>query len=224
MEEQNNSKQEENCPLCEISKQAVDKLDLNQGSKTSSRRSFWKSRVVVCTLVIILGAFAGYKFLLNSSPGLIQGGGSKQSAETVLAKPQIGSFAPDFISEDIYGVKVALSGFRDKKPVVLVFWATWCGYCAKELEDLKTFTQKYQDRVQVIAVDSGESKDVIKNYTQEKRINFLMLLDQDMKIWNQYLVRGTPSHFFIDKQGKIVGLRPGLSSLANLEIMLTKLR
>ena len=50
-----------------------------------------------------------------------------------------------------------------------------------------------------------------------------MLLDENREIWNQYLVRGTPAHFLIDSQGKIVSLRPGLASREDLEIMLTML-
>lgn len=48
----------------------------------------------------------------------------------------------------------------------------------------------------------------------------MMLLDEQKKIWNSYLNRGTPSHFLIDKQGIIVTLQPGLASLDNLETML----
>ena len=103
----------------------------------------------------------------------------------------------------------------------MVFWDTWCGYCAKEKDDLKTFTKRYQDKIQVLAVDSGEPKQTIRDYIGKENINFLILLDEQRKIWNQYLIRGTPSHFLIDKQGKIITMRPGLASLADLETMLS---
>lgn len=169
-----------------------------------------KLGLLLLVIVIIAGTFAVYKFSAVNNPSSNQ----EESKNRVL----------DFTSEDVDGNKISLSDFRGKKPILLVFWATWCGYCAKELPDLKVFTQKYQDKIKVMAVDSGEPKKTIRDYIQKEDANFLMLLDEDRKIWNQYFVRGTPSHFLIDKEGKVVTLRPGLASLDNLETMLTMLK
>lgn len=198
------------------------------------RRPSRKIKAIFWYLVIILGVVGGYLILSNSpltksttENNLIQGqpiNTSNTSERIAKAEPQINSLAPDFVSEDVFGNKVALSSFRDKKSVLLVFWATWCGYCAKELPDLKTFTQRHQGKIQIIAVDSGEPRQTIKDYIEKENINFLMLLDEQRKIWNQYLIRGTPSHFLIAKDGKIVTLRPGLAFLTDLETMLTMLK
>lgn len=192
-------------------------------------------KIILGIIIFVLLGF-GILALVNAKLGLISIQKDKISQEeeeqiSILDKilPQgleVGDLAPDFTSEDVYGNRLSLSGFRDEKPVLLVFWATWCGYCAKELPDLKAFTDEQQNEIQVIAVDSGESRETLKNYIQEKDINFLMLLDEDRKIWNRYFVRGTPSHFFVSSQGKIAALRPGLASKEDLEammIMLTEL-
>lgn len=207
----------ENCSYCQDANKAIDKLKLNnKNSKTVNKKP---GKIAILFLVlIILGAVGIYKFWQEGNSAQVQ------SAQDIPKQgPQIGLPAPDFTAGDISGRQITLSNFRNQKPVLLIFWATWCGYCAKELEDLKTFTQKYQDKIQIIAVDSGEPKSTIKDYIQEKNVNFLMLLDEQKKIWNQYLVRGTPSHFLIDKEGKIVTLRPGLSLLKDLETMLSML-
>ena len=225
MNQENNNEQKEDCPLCEITKEGIDMLNAEKDSEVKNKKSSWKIKTFFWCLVIILGVIGGYKILSNSlltnSPtekGLIQ----EQSAGTSeKANPQINALAPDFVSEDVYGNKISLSDFRGKKPALLVFWATWCGYCAKEKDDLKTFTKRYQDKIQVLAIDSGEPKQTIQDYIGKENINFLILLDENRKIWNQYLVRGTPAHFLIDKQGKIITMRPGLASLADLETMLS---
>ena len=116
-----------------------------------------------------------------------------------------------------------MNSLRGKSPFFLVFWATWCGYCKQELPDLKAFTQEYQNEIEVLAVASGESREIIKDYIKENNINFSMVLDEDRKIWNQYFVRGTPSHFLISSSGEIIALRPGLASKENLENMTTML-
>jgi len=225
MNQENNNKQKEDCSLCETARDAVEVLGINKDSGVDNKKSFRKIKMIFWCLVIFFGVIGGYKILFNSpltnSPAksnLIQ----EQPANiSKKADPQINPPAPDFISEDVLGNKIALSDFRGKKPVLLVFWATWCGYCAKEKDDLKTFTTRYQDKIQILAVDSGEPKQTIQDYIRKENINFVMLLDEQRKIWNQYLVRGTPLHFLIDKQGKIITMRPGLASLADLETMLS---
>lgn len=130
------------------------------------------------------------------------------------------SQAPDFSLQDVEGNQITLSSYQGQKPVMLVFWATWCSFCAQELEDLKEFTERHKEDVQVIAVPSGEVKRTVEEYIAEKDINFLMLLDETKQVWNEYGVRGTPSHFLINKEGKIFVKKPGLSTLEDLEKML----
>lgn len=62
------------------------------------------------------------------------------------------------------------------------------------------------------------------NYIQRKNVNFLMLLDKDRKIWRQYLVGGTPTHFLVDRDGKLVIKRIGLAFKKDLEAMLTLIK
>ena len=239
--ENNESKrEEEECPLCKISEETMERLEKKeQASKEPEikikKKTSWKIKVLILVLIIFIIGLVGvafYKFFLTSSleeenPIQEQSKAKDKSSILDIIFPkslEVGDLAPDFVSEDVFGNKTALSDFRNKKPVVLIFWATWCGFCAAELPDLKDFTTKYQNKIKVIAISSGESKKTIKNYIQEKEINFLMLLDEDREIWNQYLVRGTPTHFLIDTERKIVSLRPGLASKENLETMLTMLK
>lgn len=214
---------EPECPLCEVSQETIEKLKKSKEEKPIKRKRKIFPKIFILILLLVLAGFAVYSFLSNfsSSPS-----SNKENKTTILNGSKtvaVGVMAPDFTSEDVDGNKISLSDFRNKKPILLVFWATWCGVCAKELPDLKVFTAKYKNEIQVIAPDSGESRETLKNYIKEKDVNFLILLDEDRKIWNQYLVRGTPSHFLIDSQGKIVTLRPGLALLGDLETMISML-
>lgn len=218
MKDKENHSKNDCCSMCEDFNEAMEKKDEKKDKKNSS----WNWKIPLLAIVLVLGivGIVKYGILKTKDQSLSIKESINIVKEPKTKAPQIDSFAPDFTTEDLNGNSVSLSDFRGKKPVLLVFWATWCVYCAKELPDLKTFTKEHIDEIQVIAMGSGEVKDTIENYIEEKDINFLMLLDEKKEIWNSYLVRGTPSHFIIDKQGKIMSMRPGLSSLDNLETML----
>lgn len=223
---QKNNNKQENCPLCENSEKTINMLNKTKNSKAIKDKSSRKIKAIFLSLVIIILVIVGYKLLSNSSTNPSQNNKNQEQlgSDTKNSSLQTNTQAPDFTAEDVYGNKVSLSDYHNKKPVLLAFWATWCGYCDKELPDLKNFHQKNQDQIQILIVDSGESKETIKDYVQEKEIDFLTLIDEQRKIWNQYLVRGTPSHFLIDKDGKIVTMRPGLATLKNLETMLSMIK
>lgn len=247
MDKKHDHKQiEEDCPLCQTSKEAIDKLKLTDNSsnesekdrgdkekKSKSTRNTRNIRMVFIGLVIILGVFVIYKSLTNSIQEPLEENSSVQATvETQPANvvpgnsklPQINQSASDFYAYDTVGNKITLSDFRGDKSILLVFWATWCGYCAKELPDLKTFTQENKDKIKVLVVASGEIKEVVKDYIKEHDINFTMLLDEERKIWNLYGVRGTPAHFLIGLDGNVITMRPGLAVMSDLKIMLSMLR
>ncbi len=163
-------------------------------------------------ILFLLVVFSSAGFIL-SSPGVEARGHGEYA--------RIGASAPDFVAGDVYGNKTRLSDFRNKKPVLLVFLATWCGYCTRELPGLKAFADEHRDRVKIVAVDSGESRRTVMNYIKRRKIDFLILLDEDRKIWRQYLVRATPTHFLIDRDGKIVAGRIGFAFKKDFEAMLS---
>ncbi len=197
-----------------------------------------KIKILFLIFVLSLAGFTFYKFYPNFP--LLSPEEKTQGKEQVVDKfkvkeqtgllrtspkyAQIDALAPDFVTEDVYGNKISLSNFQNKKPVLLAFWATWCKYCTKELPGLKAFINEHQDQIQVMAVVSGESRRAIMNYVQRRNVNFLMLLDEDRKIWNQYLVKGTPTHFLVDRDGRIVTKRIGLVFKKDLEAMLIMIK
>lgn len=137
----------------------------------------------------------------------------------VQASPQVGSPAPYFVLEDLEGREVSLSDFADKN-VLLVFWATYCGWCAKEKGDLVRFTNEQKGEIEVVAIDN-ESFEIVLDYVSKERINFMVLLDEGRKTFEKYQVLGTPDHFLINREGKIVARRPGYAGYADL-LMLTQ--
>lgn len=221
-QKENQKKMDESCVLCELTDEAVKNLSSSQTLRKPKKKTLFLfvSSLVLLIVMLVVAVFVIDK---NSQSSSSDSGLVSVDMNNLFKDPLLGSPAVDFVSTDLDGNEIRLSDFRGEKPVLLVFWATWCGFCAKELPDLKIFTDRHKEDLKIFAIASGETEDTIREYAKEKEINFSMLLDEKREIWNAYLIRGTPNHVLIDKDGNITILRPGLADLESLEIMLTML-
>jgi thiol-disulfide isomerase/thioredoxin len=107
-----------------------------------------------------------------------------------VQRPQEKKEAPAFSLKSLDGNQVSLRDFRGK-PVLIVFWATWCDSCKEEMPVLEKFSQGKRDQLTIllIAID-GERKRKV----------------QQEKVMDQYGVRGwIPLTFLIDQEGMLVG-------------------
>lgn len=109
----------------------------------------------------------------------------------------------NWILKDLQGHHLSLSDYQGK-PVILVFWATWCPYCKKLLPGLNRVYEKYKaDGFILIGMNIMEDGEP-DAYMKARGYNFKVALDSD-DIASYYGVRGTPTTVFIDKSGDILG-------------------
>jgi peroxiredoxin len=115
--------------------------------------------------------------------------------------PLVGSPAPEIALQDLQGHEVRLSDFRGK--VVLVnFWATWCKPCKEEMPAMQAVYDELRDQgFVVLAVNELEDVEKVAEHIRTHRHTFLVVMDHDNRVANQYGVVGLPASFLIDRQG-----------------------
>ena len=130
------------------------------------------------------------------------------------ATPKLqGKPAPGFTLVDLDGKKVSLADFKGK-PVLVNFWATWCGPCKLEMPWFQEFGQKYASQGLVIlglaADDAG--KTVIARTAKKSGVTYPILLADD-KVEEAYGgVDYLPETFYVDRSGKVVLETAGITS------------
>lgn len=117
-------------------------------------------------------------------------------------QPAVDYPAPDFTLTTLAGDTFDLSEAQGR-PIVLNFWATWCGPCQRELPTLQAAAERYGDRVLIIGVDQGESPETVQSYVDQLGLTFPIPMDAEFAVSELYNVRGLPTTFFIDPQGVI---------------------
>jgi peroxiredoxin len=132
--------------------------------------------------------------------------------ETSIVK--IGDSAPDFTVEMLEGESIKLSD-KKGKIVLLNFWATWCGPCMKEFEEIPDkIIRRFGDHADFVflPISRGETKETVrKKIDQLKKngISFPVGLDSERKIYDLYAKNYIPRNYLIDKNGKIVDMLVG---------------
>ncbi len=137
------------------------------------------------------------------------------SAVDVPVGLAVGQRAPDFTAELLDGRTVSLSDFRGH-PVLVNFWATWCGPCRKEMPDFQTvYDARSADGFVVLAVNNMERKSDVAQFIGDLGVTYPVALDESGAInFDLYgsAIPGYPTSFLLDRNGVIVGYFPRIVS------------
>ena len=135
---------------------------------------------------------------------------SKLSSEAT-PKPQVVEQrstgpAPDFSLPSLGGIDVTLSRLKGKKGVVLVFFATWCVNCMKEVPEIKQFADVVRkDNIVVIGINFKQSDEIVMRFKKSENINYGLVLDKDGKVTTDlYGITGIPHVVGVDGNGEMV--------------------
>ena len=149
------------------------------------------NRTVLIVGFIIAAALLGVLFL----------GLGKNPAE--IRTPLIGKPAPAFALREVgTGQTIDLAQFKGK-PVIINFWATWCGPCWEEHPVLVANARMLQPNVQFLGVVFDDTEEKILGFLQQRGSSYPTVVDQAGKTAIAYGIGGVPETYFVDANGVI---------------------
>jgi thiol-disulfide isomerase/thioredoxin len=151
-------------------------------------------RLIVIALCIIT--------LASSSFSLAE----EQALSHTLAPLDPPLAAPGFSLKDMDDEPHALQDYQGKV-ILLNFWATWCPPCRHEMPALeKLYLQFRKQDFVVLAINQWEDPDLVFAYTGDLNVfpTFPILFDPESTVAQQYGVKGLPTSFVIDRDGRVV--------------------
>jgi peroxiredoxin len=110
----------------------------------------------------------------------------------------------DFTLPDLDGLPVTLGRFLEKKPVLLVFWATWCPECKAAIPEINAMTTgPLAGKLQILGLDFRESREKVANAVKARGIRYPVLLDERGQVARAYGIVGIPTYVLIDRRGNV---------------------
>ncbi|MDF2680209.1 MAG: TlpA family protein disulfide reductase [Brevibacillus sp.] len=150
----------------------------------------------------------------------------QESAAVVaeVQKPEVGYLAPHFTLTGLDNQVYKVDGKRTK-PVILNFWASWCGPCRMEAPDLQRLHEKYKNQVDFYGVNAtnNDSPEAAAAFVQAYKLSFPIPMDVAGTVSNRYLIQAFPTTYLVDTQGVVRKKIIGMIDSATLELELRKL-
>jgi cytochrome c biogenesis protein CcmG/thiol:disulfide interchange protein DsbE len=157
--------------------------------------------VAASVLPLILLAILGWRLLL---------------AQPVAPAAGIGSSAPGFTLTDLDGKTVSLADLRGH-PVIVNFWASWCGPCIEEFPLLQQAASAHAaDGLRVVGIVYADRADAARAFMAKMGADWPTAMDPGARVAADYGIYAPPDTFFIDRNGVIAGRQIGQLSQQDL--------
>ena len=184
-----------------------------------NKSTFW----ILAAVLAVLLAGAGILYTQLGSgllPEQLATVPTQTTAPTQTAAPTEPEELPDFTVYTLEGEPVKLSDFRGK-PVVLNFWASWCGPCRREMPDFQIAYEKYKEDIHFLFVNmtdgSRETVESASSFLADSGFTFPVYYDTQMDAAIAFSVYSLPTTYFIDENGAVLAYGRGALDMETLE-------
>ena len=186
-----------------------------------------KKRKLLVLLAVLAGLLAGAAALYGRLSDEVDTGPALQAPVTedeTQARPDTQKErvqAPDFTVCDAEGNTLRLSDLRGK-PVIVNFWASWCGPCQREMPDFEDAWLAYGEEVAFLMVNLTDGKretaETAMAFLAETEYTFPVYFDTDLSAAITYGVNSIPATYLIDAEGNAVARAPGMLNRETLQL------
>jgi thiol-disulfide isomerase/thioredoxin len=173
---------------------------------TDSARTEDKSSLGSLAIVLVVGALALLAFLprIKGSTSSLEGQVAPDATFAVAANGESGS-------------QVQVSSLKGH-PVVLDFWATWCGPCTLQAPILDRIAKRYEKQgLVVLGVNVDDPPEAARAHALRQRLSYPIVIDATRDSSRKYGVEKLPSLVVIDREGRVVKYMTGLVDEASLD-------
>ena len=217
------------------------KLAPQPNSVQPDRQPLFKSRVLTAlfgysvtsllTRLILITATIGTLTIItvgivSPASGSSYSQKNTQNAQSTTVGFQVGDAAPNFTLVTLNGTKKSLSDYRGK-PVVLNFWYATCPGCLVESSDLQQFyaaQQKAGHDLAILGINTIDDGATAQQFVQRHGLTYQIMLDTQQSVATLYALSGTPTSYFIDRQGIIRAVVIGPVDTTTLQQNVTLIR
>lgn len=154
-----------------------------------------ESLTTMKSFLCILGAIG----LTTATVGMALEGVGDDGLTALPERP----LAPEFDLAGPDGKRIRLSDFQGE-PLIVNFWATWCPPCRAEMPSMQRAWEQMRDEgIAVVAINVGESAGDIKRFLDQEPVGFPLPMDESSQVVQAWPVRGLPTTFVVDPQGRL---------------------
>lgn len=164
------------------------------------------SRLAALVAAIVLSGCAGASTAPGQLPGPVPAGVTFHEAPASVPP------APVFSLELLDGRVLDLAEQWDQRPVVLVFFETWCTRCQEQQAGINEVAEQYRDVVLFVGVASQSGPAAVEQYVSDTRLTYPVGIDPTGRTALQYAVAEPPLVALISKDGRLLrGWPDGIS-------------
>jgi cytochrome c biogenesis protein CcmG, thiol:disulfide interchange protein DsbE len=141
----------------------------------------------------------------------------------LASHPASGRPAPALPREHLAGAQVTLASLlkgTGGRPALVVFWASWCGPCAKEAPALERFSQSAVGQGRIVGVDWSDAKTGAREFIKHYGWTFPNVRDAEGTVGNSYRLAVLPTTFVINAHGRISKVLRGPQNERSLQVAL----
>jgi thiol-disulfide isomerase/thioredoxin len=168
----------------------------------NGRQQLLRVLALVASLALIAGAFFNLDLFTGEKPKQLL------RLDTPKAVPSPADEGLEFSAPGLDGKNIDLSSYRGH-PVIVDFWATWCGPCRKQIPELVALYKKYNRSRGLVIIGvscdliQGEGAKAVAPFVQEFQINYPIAL-ADERLVDNMGVEAIPTTLFVGPDGKLV--------------------